>query len=200
MNGSSNAPPDVSSRISLTDPDICRRDPVARTPGFFARGPLACVDGAVLRDLRALATREGGAARLSLHRDPGEALHEMLILQRSDRFFPPKRHPHKAKSFVIVEGRLLVAVFDDEGRPLDARVLEPGGALSYRVAAGYFHVDLPMTETAVHLEYTLGPFTGVGDREMAPWGPPLGDADAGDAFRVRLLEMLGLSAQKDDPA
>lgn len=180
------------SCLILDDPQTCRPDPAARTASYFARRGLCRVDVALLEQLHAERRRRGGGnVRLSLHTGPEDTLHEMLILQESGGFFPPKKHPHKAKSFTILEGELLVCAFDEGGEVLDLCILDGRSALAYRVEAGLYHCDLPLTATAIHLEATLGPFRGEGDRILAPWAPAVGDRTGLAALRRRLLAATG---------
>jgi cupin fold WbuC family metalloprotein len=112
---------------------------------------------------------EGGLnARVCLHQSPNSALHEMIICQRSDQVHPPKRHFDRDKTFLVLRGKLLISLFDNLGSVIKSWVLEPlpnSGQISIRIPAGMFHCDFALSDTAVHLETTLGPFSTKFDRE-----------------------------------
>lgn len=168
----------------------CRLDPKARTRSFFATKPNIGVTSNLLGQLRREAERGGGNVRLCLHQSPEDSLHEMIILQRGNDFFPPKRHPQKAKSFRVLSGMLGVFLFDEAGEVTDAVRLTPDRDLTFRVGANCYFADIPLTAEAIHYEVTSGPFLGPADREMASFGPSLEDAKARKAYRDALLEKL----------
>jgi cupin fold WbuC family metalloprotein len=107
-------------------------------------------------------------ARVCLHEEPNAALHEMIICQRRDQVHPPKRHPARDKTFLVLRGTLLVSIFNEVGEVTKTWTLQPESrdkVFSVRVPAGVFHCDFALTETAVHLETTQGPFSPENDRE-----------------------------------
>jgi cupin fold WbuC family metalloprotein len=106
--------------------------------------------------------------RVCLHKGPEAALHEMIICQRNDQAHPPKRHPARDKTFLVLRGALLVSIFNEIGEVTKTWTLEPESKnkiFSVRIPAGVFHCDFALTETAVHLETTQGPFSPQDDRE-----------------------------------
>jgi cupin fold WbuC family metalloprotein len=106
--------------------------------------------------------------RVCLHSSPDSELHEMIICQRNSQAHPPKRHPARDKTFLVLRGELLVAIFNEECEVIRTWVLKSeseNGMLCIRVPAGVFHCDFALSETAVHLETTQGPFSPTNDRE-----------------------------------
>ena len=107
-------------------------------------------------------------SRICLHKGPEAPLHEMIICQRSDQAHPPKRHPSRDKTFLALRGILLVSIFNENGEIIKTWTLEPESknrVFSVRIPSGVYHCDFALTETAVHLETTLGPFSPENDRE-----------------------------------
>jgi cupin fold WbuC family metalloprotein len=180
-------------KIALDDPAVCAPSGAARSPSWLALHGCVSVDGSVVRALKDEALASGRNARLCLHAGPDELLHEMVIVQHWDSFFPPKRHP-RPRSFLAVDGPLLVVTFTDDGAVAGADVVDGSGVMAVRVGPGVFHTDLPLAPLTVHYEITTGPYRGDSDREMAPWGPPVEDRAARLAFRERILAELGLPA------
>jgi cupin fold WbuC family metalloprotein len=112
-------------------------------------------------------------SRLCLHRDPSDALHEMLIVHHRDVYVRPHRHLDKAESFVLVEGAATVLLMDEAGSVKDAIPLgSPGSGrpFCYRIPAGTIHSLIIESEWLVFLEATTGPFDRA-KTEFMQWSP-----------------------------
>jgi UDP-glucose 4-epimerase len=182
--------------VSLNDADSCWRDENAKSSAWFAKRPNVSIDESLIADLKRRAIETGENTRLSLHSNPDHPLHEMIIVQHRDKFHPPKKHADKDKSFNIIEGRMAVFVFADDGAVEDVSILGQGGNRQYRVGAGVYHADFPITDWVVHFETTLGPFLGEKDSIFAPWAPARDDMAAQIAYRDTLFGAY-LSAASD---
>jgi cupin fold WbuC family metalloprotein len=127
--------------------------------------------------------------RLCAHRDTADRLHEMLIVHMRGTYVQPHKHLGKSESFHVIEGRLKVLLFDDDGRHTrTVQLSEPNGGASffYRLAAPTFHSVVPESEFVVFHEVTNGPF----DRRetiAAPWAPSETDAAAGARFLAGIV-------------
>lgn len=112
-------------------------------------------------------------ARLCLHRDDGDPLHEMIIVFHRDTLITPHRHVGKSESFHVLLGALDVLIFDDGGRP-ERRVrigsADDGRNPVYRLSAPLWHSVLVRSEFAAIHEVTNGPFDPARTVE-APWAP-----------------------------
>lgn len=178
------------SFVSLHDAESCWQDGDAKSIGYFAKHPTIRLDAATVDEIRAMALETGQNVRLSLHRSPQSAFHEMIIFQHRNKYYRPKKHVDKAKSFHMIEGKMAVFVFADDGAVLDACVLDGRSTILYRVAANMFHTDVPLTDYVIHHESTLGPFKGDTDRVFAPWSPDGSDEAAYLAYRDALVAAL----------
>jgi cupin fold WbuC family metalloprotein len=150
---------------------------------MVAKHAVVPVSGEIVDALKARARRSPrGISRLLLHRDPNDALHQMLIVHTRGRYIRPHRNDRSAKSWHVVEGRLLVVRFSDAGAVEEETLLtapSEGGAFIVRLSESYYHTLIALTgETAV-IETILGPFTGT---TYAPWAPEPDDARAADYF------------------
>ena len=76
-------------------------------------------------------------------------------------------HINKTKSFLIIEGELVIGMFDNYGQISKTIKLSPNNNIFCRIPKNVFHVDIPIVDS-VHLETTLGPFN-VSDNVIAPW-------------------------------
>ena len=112
-------------------------------------------------------------ARLCLHSNPNEPLHEMVIAFCRDTYVRPHRHRAKNESFHIIEGELDVVFFDDTGRVTRRVAMGPvdsGRTLIYRLGSDQWHTVVVRTDMAVIHETTQGPFDPE-ENEFAPWSP-----------------------------
>lgn len=173
--------------VSLEDAERSWHDQNAKSDAWFAKGPNAAINDALIDDLKRRAIASGKNTRISLHPDPDHTLHEMIIVQHREKFHPPKKHSDKDKSFTIIEGRMAVFVFAADGTVEDVCVIGAGGNRQYRVGAGVIHADFPVTDMVVHFETTLGPFLGEEDSIFPDWAPAKGDISAGIAYRDALF-------------
>jgi cupin fold WbuC family metalloprotein len=127
--------------------------------------------------------------RVCTHRDPGDSLHEMLIVHTKDTYVRPHKHAAKSESFHVIEGEMDVVVFDDHGAVTDVLRLgdyRSGRTFYYRMHEPLFHTLLIRSEVVIFHEITAGPFRPQ-DTIFAPWEPPPDDV-AARAGHVRALE------------
>ena len=159
----------------------------ARSPTYIAANNSRSFGRAEIDELVQRA-RVAGVARVSLHRSIHERLHSMLVAQCSLTYWQPKRHKTKAKSFHIVRGSMLVAIFDELGNVTYSEVLESEDRLSVLVPEGMFHTNIALTDMAVHHEVIEGPFVpDEADRELAAFAPTGSDDVESAEFVNELL-------------
>lgn len=119
-------------------------------------------------------------ARLCLHRDKSEAVHEMLIVLAGDVYIRPHRHLNKTESFHLIEGRASVVFFDETGQvERNVRLSrDRGDAFLYRIGAPVYHTQLIWSDFVVFYECTRGPFLAE-ETEYASWAPEEGASKVG---------------------
>jgi cupin fold WbuC family metalloprotein len=130
--------------------------------------------------------------RLCAHRDVQDALHEMVIVQTKDVYIRPHKHINKSESFHIIEGELIVVMFDDVGRILEA--IQMGEYLSgsvtyYRLSDDYFHAVVPISDIVVFHEITNGPFNP-DNTIYASWAPEENDDEAKNIYMNSISRFL----------
>jgi cupin fold WbuC family metalloprotein len=124
-------------------------------------------------------------ARICLHPETGDVLHEMIIALCRDSYVAPHRHRRKTESFHMLAGEIDVVVFDDDGRPIALHTLSaenPDLPRVMRLQHPVWHSVLVRTEYAVVHEVTNGPFRKQ-DTEIATWAADPDDATAVARFR-----------------
>lgn len=138
---------------------------------YFNQEDIVKVDAAVIKELKIKAQiSNSGRYRLCMHHSPQDSLHEMLIVRRRGDYGRPEKHMHTSESHVIVEGAMLIFIFDEEGNIQKAFELSEDGCRSYRMAPGIYHTSIPLTEQVVYYETKLGPFPNEGNL-FAEWVP-----------------------------
>lgn len=160
------------SKISLLsqDPKKLWRDPHAKSISFFCVTRPVRIDAKIIEELKQISLdNESCNVRVCLHSDPTAQHQDMIILERTGRFYPPHRHEGKGECFHVIEGTLGVVVFSPGGEILESVTLKPGELL--RIEEGSFHAVTPITEYVIYHENKPGPFTGSGDSILPDWAP-----------------------------
>jgi len=110
-------------------------------------------------------------ARLCLHHDHTDPVHEMFIVFCKDSIIPIHKHLNKSESFHVIEGELDVVIFDDEGNLVRRVEMGPPGSgksFLYRMSVDAWHSVIPRSDFVAIHETTTGPFEA-DDCAYAPW-------------------------------
>jgi cupin fold WbuC family metalloprotein len=127
-------------------------------------------------------------ARLCTHRDAGDTLHEMIIVNLHDTYVRPHKNTNKPKSFRMLEGIMDVVVFDDAGTVTEVTRLGPyesGHPSYFRLHTTRFHTLRTVSSLGIFQETTRGPFVP-GDTVFAEWSPD----DQDPAAAARFLQQM----------
>lgn len=157
---------------------------------YPANPDVVVVDSNMVEKLIALAAEEPRQrCRLCLHAGVDNTLHEMVIVHKKSAYVRPHRHLGKSESFHVIQGEMLVVLFNDDGEVREAIHLgEPGRneSFCYRLGAELYHSVIPLTDWVVFHEVTNGPFRRE-DMVMAEWAPSESDNEQGSAYVQGLL-------------
>jgi cupin fold WbuC family metalloprotein len=106
-------------------------------------------------------------------------------------YVPPHRHidPPKSETFVILEGKVGLFLFDNEGKVTLAEAVGGDHRIGADIPAGAWHTLLVLSEYAVSFEVKPGPFHGKSDKDIPSWAPHEGEPGAG-AYLQSLLDQL----------
>jgi hypothetical protein len=129
--------------------------------------------------------------RFCLHKNIEDKLHEMVIVHSKGQYIRPHKHSVKTETFHIIEGKILLLIFDDKGNVLNKVMLEDynsGGKFIFRMEKDIWHTVVPITEKVVFHEITNGPFNGIDDSIFPEWAPKLNELDMINVF-VKSLDI-----------
>tara|TARA_B100002003_G_scaffold111468_1_gene103137 strand:+ start:426 stop:956 length:531 start_codon:yes stop_codon:yes gene_type:complete len=111
--------------------------------------------------------------RLCAHKDLNDSIHEMLIVHEKSCYVRPHKHINKMESFHIVEGKVDILLFDENGRInnlIPMGDFASGRKFFYRLPPSCFHTLIINSEVLVFHEITNGPFNP-DDTVWADWAP-----------------------------
>jgi len=99
-------------------------------------------------------------ARICLHESLDNKVHEMVIVARKDAILNPHKHPSKKpESYHVIEGKLKVLIFNDDGSIKDKFFLSSNShPKMYRIKGDIWHQPIPVSEWVVYHEVATGPF------------------------------------------
>lgn len=150
------------------------------------------IDDDYIQGLKEQALKRGfPRLTMCLHNDVREHMHEMIHVYQKYEYVRPHSHPWKTETKIILEGELLVIIYDVNGCVIDHFVMsrEKGGIFTFRMAKGIIHTNIPLTNV-VFQEAISGPFTGDNDSVFPKWAPPAEDKAAVKKYMDNVLELV----------
>ena len=113
--------------------------------------------------------------RLCLHHSIDEQVHEMINVFHKLTYIQPHRHPiGKTESYHIIEGKLIVLIFNNDGKVIkriNMENYEAGEVFIYRITANIWHMPVPNSEFVLFHETFSGPFDKDNDVIYSDWSP-----------------------------
>jgi cupin fold WbuC family metalloprotein len=162
------------------------------TEVFYAADRIATVGRDDIDYLKKRAAESGRErSRLCTHRSTNDLLHEMFIVHSTDTYVRPHKHLGKAESFHLIEGRIDVIVFDENGAITDVVQMgeySSGLRFYYRIGDPTYHTLMILSDVAVFHEVTMGPFVR-DDTIYAPWSPTDDNKIACGIYRAEIAQM-----------
>lgn len=129
-------------------------------------------------------------ARFCLHHNPSDQVHEMIIAFCRESYIRPHRHFNKSESFHVIEGKLLVIIFNDNGhvtRRIEMGTINSGYTFLYRLSSSLWHMVVPLSEFVIIHETTAGPFIKE-ESDFAPWSPDENDIGGIKTFIKKVMQ------------
>src|SRR5215831_2890890 len=170
---------------------------IETSPGVFEtnQDPVIVSNEQVRRLAQAAKTAPRGRARLLLHQQRSDNLHEMVIALPPDSCDHPHINFRSGKSFLALSGQFAVMRFSDDGSTIEPFVLSAGrqwaGCRMIRLRQPAWHTIIPLGGDTVFLETIIGPFEG---NRFADWFPDAVQEAAREAWSENLREIARAAA------
>lgn len=179
------------AEVDLQDSSKVRVDKSGRSWGYFCQERPIKITRKLLGDMKSISNNNDNMnLRICLHKNSESKLHDMVILERSGTYSPPHKHLDKEDSLLIIEGRLGVVVYNDDGTVYDCCILEPNQTLMYKVGIMMYHAVIAMTDTVIYHETKPGPFIYETDSIYPSWGPNINDSESMQEYKDSILTLL----------
>ena len=110
----------------------------------------------------------------NFHERLDDPVNRLLNAMEPDTYIRPHRHlnPDKDEIFLLLRGKAVVFIFDDQGNITEKVLLDPLAA-SYgaEIKPGIWHCLLVLEPDTVVYEVKPGPFAPLHPENMASWSP-----------------------------
>lgn len=179
------------SSVILSDSNCVWQDKGAKSISFFCIKKPVKVDKKLILELKVVARSAGDKnVRLCLHEGPDSPFHNMIILEYPGKYYPPHKHLTKGETFHIIEGRMAVFTFNEDGSVIDNGILDDKENLIYRIGINMYHAVMPLSCPVIYHESKTGPFISNKDSIFPVWAPPAEILGEVSAFQQKLTELL----------
>lgn len=122
---------------------------------------------------------------MCLHNDIREHVHEMINVYPENLYVRPHSHPFKTETKILIEGKLLVLLFNNAGEIMKSFVMERDGIFTFRLDKGVIHTNIPLTDVVFH-EVISGPYKGKDDSVFPQWAPEYTETGDVELFMRRV--------------
>ncbi len=159
------------------------------TPAVFEteRDPVVVSDADIAALIEQARLAPQGRARLLLHPERDDTLHEMVIALPSESCDHPHINFKSGKSFLALSGQFAVMQFSSDGQNVHPVVLSAearwNGVRMVRLRKPAWHTIIPLSGDTAFLETIIGPFE---QNRFAEWFPAPEEAPAREAWVERL--------------
>ena len=126
-------------------------------------------------------------ANLNVHSE-GDDLNFFYNALMPNTYVQPHRHEDKDEYFQIVEGRIIVVIFNDDGSVRQAEILGKDEVVSCRIEPGEWHTILVL-QKSVLLEVKSGVYDPETSKGFAPWTPGEEEPES-DAYMTTLWQTV----------
>lgn len=134
----------------------------------FNQEAICIVDSSTIESLIKKAYDSGkGKYRLCMHSDEQSMLHgSVIVTTKKDKSHFIHKHMETSEFNMIIKGRLLIIIFDENGNMIQTFVLEEGKMFLVRIEKNLYHLAVPLSDEAVFFEVKQGPFEN--DKNVLP--------------------------------
>ncbi len=117
-------------------------------------------------------------AHHTIHETNEDPIQRLFVALASGTYFRPHRHTDKKELVIILQGKLGMLVFDNNGKVLERYELTPGNMPVLEHPQGNWHACVALEPETVFVEVKQGPFAPTAEEDFAQWAPAEGTATA----------------------
>ena len=107
--------------------------------------------------------------RICLHKDINSIDQNMVLLQSDKNYYPPHKHLYCGDTYHIIEGRLLVCFFSDDGKLIKKNIVKKNEI--FKTPPKIYHSTKPMTNIVIFHESRAGKFSRSKSSLFPNWLP-----------------------------
>lgn len=156
----------------------------------FNKEDVIRIDTETIAGLKEKASKNpSGKYRLCMQHSSEDNLHEMFIVRSKGDYGRPDKHLYTTESHTIVDGAMLVILFEDDGEISDMFELSSEKYRTYRIDMDIYHMQIPLTQQVVYYEVKLGPFTEKSNI-FPEWAPEAHDTEKVKEYKKILEEKI----------
>lgn len=129
-------------------------------------------------------------ANYNFHQSADDPLQRMLNLLQPYSYVQPHKHEHpdKREAFIILQGRLLVILFHNDGTIKQSIVLDRDKDIhGIEIPPKCYHTIIALENDTCVYEVKDGPYDVNNDKQFAPWAPAENESESSH-YLQQLLE------------
>ena len=110
---------------------------------YFNQNSLIKIDEEGINELKRKAkANANGKYRLCMQHSPQDNLHEMFIVRGKGDYGRPDKHLYTTESHTIVDGAMLVILFEEDGEIREVFELSEESYRTYRIDTNIYHMQI----------------------------------------------------------
>lgn len=138
------------------------------------------IDQSLLNNISNLAKESPrGRKNYNFHKTYDDPLQRLINAIEPYSYIQPHKHenPDKREVFTVLQGRLLVAEFDESGKISDHCIIDPHeGTFGAEIPERTYHSIFALEPGTIVYEIKDGPYDPIDDKNFAPWAPKEGES------------------------
>ncbi|MCU4177369.1 WbuC family cupin fold metalloprotein [Carboxylicivirga sp. N1Y90] len=127
----------------------------------------------------------------NFHNEASDPLHRMLNVLQPESYVHPHKHenPDKREAFILISGKLLVILFDNNGK-IDQHLILDRTTHTYgiEIQPGVYHTIMALEADTVIYEVKDGPYNSDDDKQFASWAPREEDKMDANKYLKQLIK------------
>lgn len=124
-------------------------------------------------------------------RRPEDPVQIILNAIEPESYLRPHRHPDKSETRFIIQGKVAVVSFNDQGEIVKAAIMdETGHNFAVDTPPGVYDMLISLEVGFVVLAVTQGPYREETHKQLAPWAPAEENYEAGQLYLQSIREQI----------